>query len=257
MVTTTAWLKVQSQARVKTGVATIDIGESATLAIPASGLGLIRIGVPTIDTAAITFTVQPYEGATFRALLRADGTTVTVASSTGGFVVDIPELSGVYAFTIVTSAAQTSAARLFQVQCVGDNVTNGGNFSATIGSVTPVPSASSAEASSYYEYTAGAITKKNIKAGAGNLFHFHVTNKNAAVRWLLFHNKATDPAAADAGVVGFEIPAGTTTVPGYAEFAFNFGKAFATGIGWSIGTTQATFTDAATASDHVLHCEYL
>lgn len=109
------------------GVATVDINETATLAIPNEGRAVVRIGVPTITSGTLTFTVVPYIGATARTLKDSSGNTVTVASSTGGFVVNIPELSGCYSFTIVCGASQ-GAARSFDVQMVGlDPVPSGSN----------------------------------------------------------------------------------------------------------------------------------
>ena len=119
MTTTTAWIPVQSYARVVSGIATVDINETASLTIPCGGRSVVRIGVPTITSGTLTFNVVPYPGATARLLKDEAGTTVTVAASTGGFTVDIPELTGAYSFTIICGAAQ-GAAREFEVQCIGD-----------------------------------------------------------------------------------------------------------------------------------------
>ena len=99
------------------GQATIESGETATEAIPCGGRSVVRLGVPTIDTGTLTFTVVPYKGATARALEDTAGNAVAVASSTGGFSVTIPELSGCYSFTII--AASQSTDRLFAGPCVG------------------------------------------------------------------------------------------------------------------------------------------
>lgn len=119
MTTTTAFIPSQRYSRAVSGIATVDVGETDTLAIPCGGRAVVRIGVPTITAGTLTFNVVPYPGATARLLKAADGTTVTVASSTGGFVVDIPQLAGCFSFTIICGAAQLSA-RQFEVQCVGD-----------------------------------------------------------------------------------------------------------------------------------------
>lgn len=105
------------------------------------------------------------------------------------------------------------------------------------------------------------VTKANIKASAGNVFSVYVTNDNAAVRFLLLHNKATAPAAAEAPVYAFKIPAGTANNPGVLildeAFFARGGAHFATGIGFSISTTFATFTDSATASEHIINVHYI
>ena len=125
----------------------------------------------------------------------------------------------------------------------------------TAGNVTPVPLATSgAAASTYHPIT--QVTKASVKGSAGNVFKFRATNENAAVRYIQLHNKATAPAATDVPVLSWKIPAGTATTPGYVEFEFVYGEAFATGIGIAVSTTQATFTDSATASEHELFVEY-
>lgn len=105
------------------GQATIDSGETATLDIPCGGRSVVRIGVGTITNSTLTFNVTPYSGATARLLKDTAGAAVTVAISTGGWVTTVPELSGCYAFTIIT-AAQTGGA-VFDIQCVGTEPTRG------------------------------------------------------------------------------------------------------------------------------------
>lgn len=117
------------------------------------------------------------------------------------------------------------------------------------------PLAVSTYCATLYTYFAGAVTKANVKASAGNVYSFTVTNRNAAARYFLLHNKASAPAAAEAGLVAFMVPAGSTLTIGDQWFR-DAGVNFATGIGWSIGTTVATFTDSATASEHEVQIQY-
>lgn len=121
MATTTEFIETQNTSRVLSGIATIDDEESSTLDIPCGGRAVVRLGVPTLDAATLTFTVQAYPGAAFRTLVNEQGGTITVPSSTGAFAIQIPALSGVYAFRIVTGAAQMGGPRLIEVQCVGDS----------------------------------------------------------------------------------------------------------------------------------------
>lgn len=105
------------------------------------------------------------------------------------------------------------------------------------------------------------VTKANVKATAGNVFSVHVTNDNAAVRYFQLHNKATAPAAAEVPVEVFKIPAGTANNPGVlsldeSHFARG-GSHFTTGIGFAVSTTLATFTDSATASEHIVNIKYI
>ena len=118
------------------------------------------------------------------------------------------------------------------------------------------PTADSSAASSIYAPVTSVVTAASIKASAGNVLKFHITNDNAAVRWFQLHNKASIPLATEAPLQTWKVPAGSATVPGYVEFEFKFGAAFSTGIGWAISTAQGVFTDAATASEHTVHVEY-
>ncbi len=105
------------------------------------------------------------------------------------------------------------------------------------------------------------VTKAVVKASAGNVFSVHITNDNAAVRYFQLHNKATAPAAGEAPLEVFKIPAGTANNPGVlsldeSHFARG-GSHFTTGIGFAISTTLATFTDSATASEHIVNIKYI
>jgi hypothetical protein len=105
------------------------------------------------------------------------------------------------------------------------------------------------------------VTKAVIKNSLGNVFSVYVTNDNAAVRFLQLHNKATAPAGADVPLYSFKIPAGTANNPGVLvldeAFFARGGAHFATGIGFAISTTFATFTDSATASEHIINVHHI
>lgn len=121
------------------------------------------------------------------------------------------------------------------------------------------PTISAGVAPSNYK-NAGAATKANIKASAGNVLSLRFTNANAAVRFLQLHNKATAPAGTDTAQRSFLVPAGTTTQPAVLELDINyfaFAANFTTGIGWAVSTTDTTFTDSATASDHTIDLNYV
>lgn len=125
--------------------------------------------------------------------------------------------------------------------------------------VTRIPESESVIAPTNYQ-NAGSVTKANVKASAGNVFSIRVTNANAAARWFQLHNKATAPAATEVPQRYFLIPAGTAAQPASITLDINYfahGINFATGIGWAISTTAATFTDAATAGDHTYDINYL
>lgn len=105
------------------------------------------------------------------------------------------------------------------------------------------------------------VTKANVKASTGNVFSIYITNDNAAVRYFQLHNKATAPAATEVPLFSFKVPAGTANNPGVLELGTEFfgdgGYNFATGIGWAISTTMATFTDSATNTEHIPVITYI
>lgn len=104
------------------------------------------------------------------------------------------------------------------------------------------------------------VTKANIKASAGVVMSFTITNDNAAVRYFQLHNKASAPAAADVPLYSWKVGAGTANNPGFLEIGTEFftaaGKYFTTGIGWAISTTYGTFTDSATNTEHITDVHY-
>jgi hypothetical protein len=122
MATTTVFENLSKSTRdVVYGIATVDINETSTLDIPCGGRSVVRLGIPTIDSATVTFTVQAYSGAAFRTLKNEQGDTITIPASTGGYSVQVAALSGCYAFRIVLGSSQSTAAREIEVQCVGQN----------------------------------------------------------------------------------------------------------------------------------------
>lgn len=114
-------------------------------------------------------------------------------------------------------------------------------------------------ASTEYYKNAGAATKANIKAAAGQVSSIRVTNANAALRYFQLHDKATAPAAADTALRSWITPAGTATVPTVLILNrenFDDCVRFGTGIGFAVSTTDTTFTDSATAAEHVVEVNY-
>lgn len=103
--------------------------------------------------------------------------------------------------------------------------------------------------------TLGAVTKALLKATPGTVFAIYASNGNAAVRYLLLHEKATAPAAADVPVRAWRIPIGGDIRLGPNELCG--GIRMVTGMGWSVSSTFATFTDAATATDHLVQIDYI
>lgn len=105
------------------------------------------------------------------------------------------------------------------------------------------------------------VTKALIKSSVGRVYSIAISNDNIATRYFQLHNKATAPSATDAPLYSFKVPGGDANNPGTLIFDQPFftlaGKEFSTGIGWAISTTLATFTDSATASEHIVIVHYL
>lgn len=110
------------------------------------------------------------------------------------------------------------------------------------------PVASATYAPTLYHYLGAAVTKANIKSAEGNVYAIRFVNNNAAGRWFQLHNKASAPAAGETPQIAFWVPTGTVLTVDSTWFAPS--SRFATGIGWAVSTTSATFTDSATAGDH-------
>lgn len=146
MTTTTAFIEAQNTPGVISGIATIDAGENTTLAIPAHGRSVITLEFPSTFTGTtVTFLVQAFPSMNLR-----DGTNITVPfdalkDSAGNTVtytigttrtVRVPELSGAYAFEIVSGSTEGSARQIL-VSCTGLNPTvTKTNVTATVNPVT-------------------------------------------------------------------------------------------------------------------------
>ncbi len=106
----------------------------------------------------------------------------------------------------------------------------------------------------------GTDVDLSVKATPGNLLSIVATNKNAAVRYLQVHNKASAPAGADVPVLSLPIGAGTANNPGILTLGRDVlgqgGKYLSTGIAMGISTAEATFT-AATTTDHDYYGQYI
>jgi hypothetical protein len=110
-----------------------------------------------------------------------------------------------------------------------------------------------------YVMPASPVTKANIKAAAGNVYAVRFTNNNPDPRYFQLFNSTSAPAGAATAQLSFLVD-GATDRPGLlilgAEF-FAPSEDFANGISFGISTTNNTFTDSATATDHTLLVRYV
>lgn len=104
-------------------------------------------------------------------------------------------------------------------------------------------------------------TKKSAKNFPGQLLSIYATNANAAVRYLLIHDKGSTPAGGDVPLLAYPIPAGTAAAPGSIKFGSSDwtenGLSMSNGVSYAISTTAASFTDAATSTDHIVNAFYI
>lgn len=157
--------------------------------------------------------------------------------------------------TTLAVAAYSQGAALLPTQPVSGTVTANigtGSLAAgtnAIGDVGVQYRANATGAASALNVVAAATTNATVvKASAGRLLGFCLTNNATAVRYVKFHNQTTAPTAGSGVVQTYGIPpnGGTITlsIPG--------GVAFTTGIGMTI-VTGALATDAtAVAANDVV-----
>lgn len=104
------------------------------------------------------------------------------------------------------------------------------------------------------------VTKKNVKSVEGSVYSISVTNGNTSPRYLQIHDKSTNPSASDVPILSMIIPGGSSSNPTFLSLTQeDFGNAglfCENGIGWAISTTFSSFTDSATASDHIVSINY-
>jgi len=101
----------------------------------------------------------------------------------------------------------------------------------------------------------GAANAAFIKASTGNVFSAYCHNNSGAVRYFQLHNKATIPLAGEVPIFTILVPVGAAI---FLEGSFlgEDGHNFATGIGFAVSTTEATYT-AGAAGDGVVHVKYV
>ncbi len=99
--------------------------------------------------------------------------------------------------------------------------------------------------------SAASTNSTSVKASAGQVYGWYITNINASPRYVKLYNKASGPT------VGTDTPVMTVLVPGNAAGAgtnveYNNGIAFATGIGLGITTGVADNDTGAVAANEVV-----
>lgn len=125
----------------------------------------------------------------------------------------------------------------------------------------PAPLAATVNSGPSTDAVLTQVTARLVKNAAGNVYSLYATNANAAARFLQLHDKATAPVATDVPRYSFAIPAGTAAAPGVlvlnSDFFTTYGVRFTTGIGYAVSTTFGTFTNAATATEHIVAVHFI
>ncbi len=197
MPTTTEFEVRQNYPMVLSGIATIDNGQTASLPIYNGGRAVVRLGFPTMTGTTMTFTVQPFPPADpasktldppFRPLYDVTGANLVSVTVTDNSVVTIPELSGCYAFTIVSGSAEGSA-REVEVQCVGPYPTASAVTDVAISGTVTVSGTVTANLGT--PVTATTATETGVAANAGSVT---VLASNALRKGALITNS---PGSAD------------------------------------------------------------
>ena len=223
---------------VMSGFATIDINETATLPIYCGGRALVRLGFPSAFTGTtVTFTVQAFPSSTiggttdpaFRPLYDDAGNQISVTVSTNRSI-EVPELSGAYAFTIVSGSAE-AAAREIEVQCIGSQPTTPANNKISIeGSTTVTANQGTAGATAWPTRAAAqtgviysgstAVTPVFAPISGASSGDNTLVAADATKKIRVF---ALSVVAAGAVTVRFESAAGGTALTGVMSFAANGG----------------------------------
>lgn len=236
----------------------------------------LDVGVP--DTGNPMQAPQPVDlwgqtagGVWVRLLLGADGSLVPGTGAAGlGKAEDSVHASGDVGVMLLAVRKDTAAAlsadadyHVLEVNSTGglyvseQSMPGYEDGSALVAGVLQKPVSSATYAPSR-DVDFGTVIAKSVKGSAGNVYAICVENRNAVVRYFQLHNKATIPLSTEVPILSIPIPAGTTNNPGMlildsAWFAPS--ERFATGIGWAISTTLATYT-AATANEHSVSMRY-
>lgn len=122
--------------------------------------------------------------------------------------------------------------------------------SNTIGRVGLTPQ--TAGGLSAHKTISGASTNATtVKASAGQLFGWYISNVNAAARYLKLYNKASNPSVgSDTPVMTLLIPGNTAGVAGHVEMTN--GIDFTTGIAFALTTGAADSDNTGVAANELI-----
>jgi hypothetical protein len=132
------------------------------------------------------------------------------------------------------------------VSAAGDYATLQVNSTGSLW-VTPVPTTAGGLTIAR-TISAATTNATSVKASAGQVFGWYISNANAAARFLKLYNKASAPTVGtDTPVMTIQIPAGAA-----ANVEFSHGIAFATGIALALTANVADADTSAVAANEII-----
>jgi len=214
------------------------------------------------DTRAVVGLVLAKSGGAAN-ISSTDPLPVTVISGGGGgtqYAEDAVHASGDLGTVALTRRADTASS---SAGTDGDyatlNTDASGRLHVNVGNtatVTQTP-ATSGGLTIYRLLSAGTTNANSVKASAGQVYGWYITNTNAAARFVKLYNKASAPTVgSDTPVMTLLIPGGTSG-SGAIAAEFVSGIAFGTGIAIAItGLIADADTTAIGANDVIVNLMY-
>jgi hypothetical protein len=226
----------------------------------------------TVDNATIAVVGSGTEATAQRVTIATDSTGVisvddnggNISIDDGGNVITVDGAVTVSSGTITTVTAVTAITNALPAgtNAIGKLSANSGvdigdvdvtslpalaTGTNTIGNVVIVSGATGG-ATSYKLISAATTNATSVKASAGKLIGYYLSNANAAVRFVKFYNKASAPTVGtDTPVLSLMIPAG-----GAANLDSACGIDFGTGIAFATTTGAADSDTGAVAANEII-----
>lgn len=197
-----------------------------------------NLGVPVLNQA-ISFTTPATYSAVLLNIAGIQYIRVRLSSvivGTGTVTVGYAAQAGSDTYTTPTYAVQSGTW----------TVQPGNTANTTPWLVQSVP-ATSGGTSVFHLASAASTNATNVKASAGQLYSYAITNTNAAIRYIVFHNTSGTPTAGASVLFKIGIPAS-----GGANVSFEGGIAFSSGIAITTVTGAADNDTAAVAANDLI-----
>lgn len=237
------------------GVYVYDSAGTNKLAVDGSGrvsvLGITN-ALPAGSNVIGSTTIQATSGTA----LQADQTNTILKTSL--YVKKSANADTVLALGSATSANSVpvvvaSDQGAFPVTQSGTWTVQPGNTANTTAWLTQPVAGTTGGSTSSHTMSAASTNATSLKASAGLLYGFSISNANTSARYFKLYNKASAPT------VGTDTPVSTIQVPGSATVirAYPVGLVFGTGIAWATTTGIAdSDTGAVGANDLSIDLDY-